>query len=152
MQQGAVRHAAEDDLAAVADLEARAFPGLNYPYFALREMFDVHGHHMLVAGDPGVLHGYALLASGRNGQSWLLSLAVDLAHRRQGHGRRLLDAVLSLADDGGLGAVRLTVAPDNHPALRLYHESGFCLAERRRDYLGPGHDRLVMVRAAPGRP
>ncbi|MFE8947060.1 GNAT family N-acetyltransferase [Streptomyces sp. NPDC007856] len=146
--QRQVRHAVEGDLAAIAALEARAFPGLSYPYFALRQLFDVHGHHMLVTAGARGLYGYALLAGDGNGRSWLLSLAVDRTYRQQGHGRRLLDAVLSLADDRGLGAVWLSVAPDNHPALRLYQASGFCLAERRRDYLGPGQDRLVMVRAA----
>ncbi|MGW7525771.1 GNAT family N-acetyltransferase [Streptomyces sp. NPDC054783] len=157
MQHVQVRHAVEGDLAAIAALEARAFPGLSYPYFALRQLFDVHGHHMLVTAGAGGLYGYTLLAGDGdgdgdgdgNGRSWLLSLAVDRTHRQQGHGRRLLDAVLSLADDRGLGAVWLSVAPDNHPALRLYQASGFRLAERRRDYLGPGQDRLVMVRAAP---
>ncbi|MFB7459176.1 MULTISPECIES: N-acetyltransferase [unclassified Streptomyces] len=152
MHHGQVRHAAEGDLAAIAALEARAFPGLSYPYFALRQLFDVHGHHMLVSGDGGGgLHGYVLLAGDGNGRSWLLALAVDRTHRQQGHGRRLLDAVLGLADDRELGAVWLSVAPDNHPALRLYRTAGFCLAERRRDYLGPGQDRLVMVREVPRR-
>jgi ribosomal-protein-alanine N-acetyltransferase len=151
MQHEQVRHAVEGDLTAIAALEARAFPGLSYPYFALRQLFDVHGHHMLVTADTAGLYGYALLAGdgNGNGRSRLLSLAVDRAYRQQGHGRRLLDAVLGLADDRGLGAVWLSVAPDNHPALRLYQASGFCLAERRRDYLGPGQDRLVMVRSAP---
>ncbi|MGW7542719.1 GNAT family N-acetyltransferase [Streptomyces sp. NPDC054770] len=149
MRHGQVRHAVEDDLAAIAALEARAFPGLSYPYFALRQLFDVHGHHMLVTAGAGELYGYVLLGGDGNGRLWLLSLAVDCAYRQQGHGRRLLDAVLSLADTRRLGTVWLSVAPDNHPALRLYQASGFRLAEQRPDYFGPGQDRLVMVRAAP---
>ncbi|OAR25182.1 hypothetical protein A8W25_05885 [Streptomyces sp. ERV7] len=149
MRDGQVRQAVEGDLAAIAALEARAFPGLSYPYFALRQLFDVHGHHMLVSAGTGGLYGYALLAGDGSGRSWLLSLAVERTHRQRGHGRSLLDAVLSRADDRGLGAVWLSVAPDNHPALRLYEASGFCLVERHSDYLGPSQERLLMVRAAP---
>ncbi|MEE4543042.1 N-acetyltransferase [Streptomyces sp. V4-01] len=146
-----VRRAVEGDLAAIAALEACAFPGLSYPYFVLRQLFDVHSHLMLVTAGAEGLRGYVLLAGDGGGQSWLLSLAVHRSHRRQGHGRRLLDAVLGLADDRGLGAVRLSVEPDNHPALRLYHAAGFCLVERRPGYLGSGHDRLLMAREAPRR-
>lgn len=146
LQHGQVRPAVERDLAAIAALDARAFPGLSYPYFTLRQLFDVHGRHMLVAADAGGLYGYVLLAGDGNGRSWLLALAVDRTHRQQGHGRRLLDAVLDLADDREPCAVWVSVAPDNHPALRLYQAAGFCLAEQYRDYFGPGQDRLVMAR------
>lgn len=152
MQHGRVRPAAERDLAAIAALEARAFPGLSYPYFTLRQLFDVHGRHMLVAADDGGLYGYVLLAGDGNGRSWLLALAVDRTHRQQGHGRCLLDAVLDLADDREAREVWVSVAPDNHPALRLYQAAGFCPTEQQyHDYFGPGQDRLMMVREVPRR-
>ncbi|MET9107452.1 GNAT family N-acetyltransferase [Streptomyces zhihengii] len=151
MQHIQVRRVAAEDLPAVAAIEARAFPGLNYPYFALRQLFDVHGEYMLAAVGPEGVHGYVLLAGSGNGRSWLLALAVDPVQREQGYGRRLLDAVLELSDDRELGATYVTVAPGNQPALRMYRAAGFRYAKWCSDHLGPGHDRILMVREAPGR-
>lgn len=151
MQHRQVRPAVERDLTAIAALDARTFPGLSYPYFTLRQLFDVHGRHMLVAADARGLYGYVLLAGDGNGRSWLLALAVDHTHRQQGHGRRLLDTVLNLADDREPCPTWVSVAPDNHPALRLYQAAGFRLTEQYRDYFGPGQNRLVMVRKVPRR-
>jgi ribosomal protein S18 acetylase RimI-like enzyme len=47
----------------------------------------------------------------------------------------------------GIPEVCLTVEPDNDFAIRLYRHVGFSVAERHRDYLGPGEDRLLMARS-----
>ena len=74
MQHRQVRPAVERDLTAIAALDARTFPGLSYPYFTLRQLFDVHGRHMLVAADARGLYGYVLLAGDGNGRSWRVGI------------------------------------------------------------------------------
>ena len=48
-------------------------------------------------------------------------------HRFQGHGygRAALDAILDLVRGRGLGAVRLSVVPQNVQALEFYRRNGF---------------------------
>ncbi|WP_226970304.1 GNAT family N-acetyltransferase [Vibrio navarrensis] len=41
--------------------------------------------------------------------------------------------------------IKLTVAPENEPALRLYQSEGFQLIDSERNYFGDGEERLVMV-------
>lgn len=56
----------------------------------------------------------------------LVGLCVESAHRRQGLGRRLVEAVLTAAGASpGLRLVQLTVTAGNAPALKLYEQAGF---------------------------
>jgi ribosomal protein S18 acetylase RimI-like enzyme len=54
-----------------------------------------------------------------------LGMGVRSEWRRQGIGRRLLDACLALARDAGLEKVELEVFSDNLAAIRLYESFGF---------------------------
>ena len=54
-----------------------------------------------------------------------LGMGVRSEWRRQGIGRRMLDACLSLARDSGIEKVELEVFSDNVAAIRLYESFGF---------------------------
>jgi RimJ/RimL family protein N-acetyltransferase len=54
-----------------------------------------------------------------------LGMGVRSEWRRQGIGRRLLDACLPLARDAGIEKVELEVFSDNVAAIRLYESFGF---------------------------
>jgi ribosomal protein S18 acetylase RimI-like enzyme len=54
-----------------------------------------------------------------------LGMGVRLNWRRQGIGRRMLDACLSLARSAGIEKVELEVFSDNVGAVRLYESFGF---------------------------
>ena len=60
-----------------------------------------------------------------------LGMGVRLEWRRQGIGRRLLDACLALARKAGLARVELEVYSDNVAAIRLYDSLGFCQEGRK---------------------
>lgn len=68
--------------------------------------------------------------------------------RRHGLGRELMLEVLARLRDSGIELVRLTVEPANRAAILLYRSLGFSPeqpdAGLRRNYFGPGHDRLIM--------
>ena len=55
----------------------------------------------------------------------LVSMWVDPAHRRDGLGRRLVEAVVRWARDRGSRVVNLWVTDANDPALALYLACGF---------------------------
>ena len=63
------------------------------------------------AQDPTVAHVYAM---------W-----VEPAHRSQGLGRLLLDAILGWAHDYGATEARLNVTEENPAAVSLYRRAGF---------------------------
>jgi len=102
------------------------------------------GHRYFAATDPyGALLGYAGLAVSGD-EAWVQNIAVRRDAQGQGLGRRLLDALLSLA---GPLPVLLEVAVDNAPAQHLYASVGFEVIGLRKGYYQPSNtDALVMRR------
>jgi N-acetylglutamate synthase len=69
--------------------------------------------------------GYAVYEEGMVG---IYGMATAPAHRRRGHARALLDAMLTWGQRRGATAAYLQVEPANVPALALYAASGFAPA------------------------
>lgn len=87
---------------------------------------------VLVAEADGAVVGYAY--AGLEGNDWmalrgpagvLYDLVVDPGRRREGIGRRLLDAVLEALAARGAPRVVLSTASKNEAAQRLFEAAGF---------------------------
>ncbi|MEU9054462.1 GNAT family N-acetyltransferase [Streptomyces sp. NPDC048384] len=141
------RGVTEADLPELLRVDREVFPEEPYPYFVLRQHFDVHGDRILVLDDGDCLHGYVLFVTTSDGYvCWVLSLAVSADQRGRGLGKRLMLEVLRQLRRERVHEVRLTVEPANAAAIMLYRTLGFAAEGGvRRDYLGPGEDRLIMV-------
>ena len=73
------------------------------------------------------------------------SLAVSPEARRQGHARRLLQAVFAEVTAGGVTGATLEVRRSNVAAVALYESLGFCVEGVRIDYYQhPREDALVL--------
>jgi [ribosomal protein S18]-alanine N-acetyltransferase len=99
--------------------------------------------------DPQAPPGSQLLAYGgfwkAVDEAHFTNIAVHPRAQRQGHGRRLLRALLDLARAQGCLSATLEVRPSNAPALRLYEGEGFTAAAiRPRYYSDDGEDALVL--------
>ncbi|WAZ21605.1 GNAT family N-acetyltransferase [Streptomyces cinnabarinus] len=142
-----MRGVTEADLPELVRVDREAFPEEPYPYFVLRQLYDVHGDRLLVLDDGERLHGYVLFPAGSDGrQCWIMSLGVTRDQRGRGLGRRLMLEVLRRLRTERVREVRLTVEPTNAAAIMLYRSIGFSSEEGvSRDYFGPGEDRLVMT-------
>ena len=95
-------------------------------------------------------HGFAL---GRviADEAELLTLAVRPDARRQGIGRRCLEAFQENARDGGAARVFLEVATTNAAARALYDQAGFAQVGHRKAYYrapdGQIKDAIVMEKS-----
>jgi len=141
-----IREATVTDLAATAALENAVFDHNAYPAFFFRQAYDVFGDFFLVAEDEqaGVI-GYTIGGKSSSGAvGWVLSIAVNPSHRRKGVARALMEALAERLDDAGASSIRLTVEPDNGPAIAAYLRLGFTAVETDPDYFGPGDVRTVM--------
>jgi ribosomal-protein-alanine N-acetyltransferase len=77
----------------------------------------------------------------------LLNIAVDPTHRRAGHGRHMLDALLHQAKAGGQTKITLEVRRDNRAALALYSDLEFrTVGVRPQYYADGGVDAILMER------
>ncbi|KUO22269.1 GNAT family N-acetyltransferase [Streptomyces dysideae] len=144
-----MRAAEESDLPELVRVDREVFPEEPYPYFVLRQFFDLHADRLLVLDDGDTLHGYVLfVTTSDHYTSWVMSLAVSPDQRGRGLGRRLMLEVLRRLRAEGVREVRLTVEPTNAAAIMLYRSLGFSSEDQvRKDYFGEGEDRLVMTLA-----
>lgn len=76
----------------------------------------------------------------------ITNVAVHPTHRRQGYGRRIVEAFIREAKQRGLVQISLEVRASNVAAIGLYEEMGFQTAGvRRHFYRNPAEDALVML-------
>ncbi len=79
----------------------------------------------------------------------LFSLAVAPTFRRQGIGRKLLEAGLMILHERNIDRCFLEVRAANETAQNLYRECGFTTIGRRRGYYcEPVDDAVLMARSA----
>ncbi|WP_460065462.1 N-acetyltransferase family protein [Streptomyces sp. YKOK-I1] len=141
-----IRRATEADLPQLARLDEEAFPRNAYPFFVLRQLLVSSKDFLLLVEEGGELRGYVLATPPHEAQSWVLSLAIVPALRGQGLGRQLMTGILGRLRAQGTHSVWLSVEPGNEAAVALYLSLGFAPdpGGPRKDYFGPGEDRLLM--------
>jgi [ribosomal protein S18]-alanine N-acetyltransferase len=141
----------EADADRCAELEAILFPGDDpWPTVAfVRELAAEHNHYV-AARDGDMLIGYGGISRlGRTPpfEYEIHTIGVDPEHQGCGIGRRMLDALLTIAADS---VVHLEVRTDNAPAIALYRSVGFTqVGLRKRYYRVSGADAYTMRREVP---
>jgi aminoglycoside 6'-N-acetyltransferase I len=92
------------------------------------EFFDDPRHHLVVALDGDVVVGMISAVDyvhpDKAPQLWINEVGVAPSHRRQGIGRRLVDAMLAHGRALGCTEAWLGTEEHNEPARRLYEGSG----------------------------
>ena len=135
-----VRAARLDDLPAIAAIDAIGRPQarpLNLFAAALERLLVIEADTLLGFAELQVLFEDAEL----------IDVAVAPAARRQGLGRRLLDAVVARAVAAGATRLLLEVRRDNTPARNLYESAGFAVCGERHRYYADGHDAVLYERS-----
>jgi len=135
----------EDDLDAVMVIERSAYP---FPWTRgiFRDCLRA-GYPAWVLEQGGRILGYAVLSIAA-GEAHILNLCAAPDVQREGHGRRLLRALLQVARGRRAERVFLEVRPSNHAGIALYDSEGFNEIGRRPRYypaIGGREDALVMA-------
>ncbi len=141
-----IRRVEQDDLNDVARIDAEAYGGSSYDRYSIRQLFDVVRPLFLVALAESRVIGYTIgaVVIDNDKTAWVLSLAVGESTRRRGVGRALTVALVGELAARHCDTVRLTVHPNNVPALTLYTQLGFTEVGRETAYFGAGEPRIVM--------
>jgi [ribosomal protein S18]-alanine N-acetyltransferase len=142
-----IRPYRDEDFVAVAALEES---GLHEPYRSavfIRQMGEVCNETFLVAvTDGGEPVGYTVGAAVQHdiSEAWILRMGVRDDQRRKGIGAALLKSVTGALQARHACTIRLSVSPENLPAIRLYEEQGFVREKIIPAYFGKGEDRIIM--------
>jgi len=91
------------------------------------------GYHSLVLREENEIRAYAF-ASSAAGESHILNICVDPAHRGQGYARVLLRQCIATVMINGAKVMFLEVRESNHGAIALYESMGFVEIARRDNY------------------
>ena len=146
----AYRRLGEEDLTAVAALEAVAFPA-PWSEEQYRAVMRHGGCVLFGAWLESALAGYIAVAMRPGtGEMEVYNIAVAEELRRGGIGKKLLRLTLEAAARNGVSRAILEVRRSNTPAIALYHSLGFEQAgERKGYYHDTGEDALVLARPLP---
>jgi len=126
-----LREMSETDLDAVLCIEREVH---THPW-TLGNFSDAlrSGYQCKVFESAGVMMGYAVMMLAVD-EAELLDIAIDKGHQRKGIGRKLLEAMLSLARHENMRRMVLEVRASNQAAIALYRASDFEQIGLRRDY------------------
>jgi ribosomal-protein-alanine N-acetyltransferase len=143
-----IRPMRRQHLQEVLEIERQSFSTpWSSPSF-LAEMENPHSIALVALKEEAVV-GYICVRHTYD-EGHILDLAVHPEHRRQGIGRRLVQAALSGLAQRGCLYVFLEVRASNVAAKRLYESLDFRVVGRRRNYyLAPLEDALVMMKELP---
>lgn len=80
-------------------------------------------------------------------EAHICNVAVHPDYRRMGYGRRIFEALCSLAHENSMALMTLEVRRSNEAAQALYHQCGFMDVGYRKRYYEDNHeDALIMYR------
>ena len=134
-----------DDIPAVLEIERASFTTPWPPEAFHQELRHNRLARYTVARQGGAVVGYAgvwLMVD----EAHITTFAVHPDWRRQGVGRRLLLALLVVAEELGAATMTLEVRVSNLAAQALYAAHGFAVAGRReRYYTDDGEDAYIMT-------
>jgi ribosomal protein S18 acetylase RimI-like enzyme len=122
-----IRSATADDIAALVDIENRAFSTDRISRRSFRYLLSKANAALLAeTDDAGIVRGYALLLFNRGTSlARLYSIAVDPHRQRAGVGRALLAAAEAAALNHGAAWMRLEVRADAADVQAFYRAHGF---------------------------
>ena len=89
-----------------------------------------HYRHVLLLVRGRIVVGSAALTAPSAGVVTLKRMYLHPAYRKQGWGRRLLEALIWRAEQDGCGLIRLDTTERQHAARRLYETAGFDLVRQ----------------------
>lgn len=147
-----VRAIADDDWQAILRIDRGRYGEDSWSKYLVRMAPILFGKLSCIAEVDGVPVGYCLVAPQDHQIIWILALVVQERVEGRGIGRGLMARALAEAAGAGYREARLTVAPDNEPALALYDRLGFRQIGRDPTFFGPGEPRILLSLAvtSPG--
>ena len=130
-------------LKSVADMDAALFPGNVWGLSAYTNSAIQDYDYLLVSADGEDITGFALLRCMDDAE--LIRIAVRPDCRRQGTGRRLLNALTEEIHKRDIHSFFLEVRSSNTAAISLYESAGFEeIVVRRAYYAAPREDAVIM--------
>lgn len=135
----------KDDLDQVVDIEEKSFSDPWNRSFFSQDIDNESALSLVARADENVV-GYICLWKILE-EIQISNVAVSPGYRRRGIGQKMMEKMLTLAQERGWKKITLGVRISNLPAISLYKKFGFREAGRTKDYYRlPQEDALILER------
>lgn len=135
------------DISTVMEIEAIAYKH-SWSEGNFRDCLSA-GYEMVICNLEQQIIGYGVMSMAA-GEAHLLNLCIHPKKQGRGHGRRLLNHLMQIADQKNASTVYLEVRASNNRACTLYHMAGFNEIGFRTGYYPSGsgrEDAIVFARS-----
>lgn len=144
-----LRPATQDDLTAIAAIEARVYLPPAEPWSRaafLAELEKPYSRIFVLTDDETdeVIYGYCVIWNMEK-QAQILNVAVDLPHRGLGLAKKILSQVIQYFSREGAEKILLEVRKSNLAAIQLYQFFRFNITHIRKNFYSNGEDAYQMV-------
>jgi ribosomal-protein-alanine N-acetyltransferase len=141
-----IRSVVKEDLTRIYQLEEEAFKPKHYPFFVLRQFYDISPDLFLVAvNELNQIKGYCFGGINLSGKiGWVFALAVIKQEQKKKIGQHLTMELLRVFKNKNIKNIQLTTTPDNSAAINLYKKLGFKKVTEVMDYYFDNSPRLLM--------
>ena len=123
-----IRKYEESDQEAINYIESQTKRELT-PILSILCYYDIPSDGFLVAEMEGNVVGFIVLTTrttaAENMEGRILSIATDLAYKRRGIGKALINHTINMMREKGVRRIRLEVKTNNTNAQRFYYKIGF---------------------------
>lgn len=126
-----IRAMTDSDIDEVLRIERASYP-IPWTEQIFRDCLKVGYLCLVLEGDKGLM-GYVIFSSAA-GESHILNLCIDPAHRRSGFAEAMLSQAIATVIVSGAQVMFLEVRVSNSGAIALYEKIGFIETGRRENY------------------
>ncbi len=137
----------ESDIPKLYKLDAEIFGDLAYPYFVIRQFFNVHQNLFFVLRNNEEIVGYCLAGFNvKNKESWILGLGIVVDFRGKGMGKELMSRMEKELIILGCNKASASVGDKNNIVLNFYKSMGYINSGLLKNFYGMGMTRIKMIK------
>ena len=148
MDELIVENIKQEDLFEIHKLDRETFPTQHYPYFVLRQLWDIASCFCFCTKHNNQIVGYLICGTDVKKQIlWVLAIGVQQGYRKQGIGSILLNKLFNSTVHYNFDSIQATVLPENTNSLQLFEKHNFKVLQNEKDYFGKNENRLLLKRS-----
>lgn len=140
-----IRNARKNDINEILEIEKNSFDPLEiFPKsLFFHYLKESNGDFFVVLNPAESIVGYAILVE-KNGNGYLLSIAVHPKSRNKGIAASLIEFIENKCKEKGYKKLILEVRMDNEKAIKIYRKLGLIKVGIKLGYYEDGENALIM--------
>ncbi len=133
------------DLPQIHILDKIIFPTQHYPYFVLRQLYDIGSELCFCVKQDNIIVGYIIGGFDNLKQTaWILAIGTKDKYINTEIDTKLLDYFTQKCVHFNFDFIQHTVSPTNLNSLNLFQKKGFYQVDFDQEYFGKDEERIIL--------